>query len=152
MEIRSSTRCKWQYHVLEPHTLSLFLRTTLCWSFSSKVCDWKNKADICSPFTLLRWYYRGDCTKHTALKGSYSSLDSPLFCSPAVSVMRELNAHTHTCANVSSIMIRKGQTERNHKHKAGPYISVCSLSQPTLQRKAEQRLKEREEGQERWNG
>ncbi len=152
MEIRSSTRCKWRYHVLEPHTLSLFYAHLYAEALPLRYVTEKNKADICSLFTLLRCYYRGDCTKHTALSGSYSSLDSPLFCSPAVSVVRELNTHTHTCANVSSIMIRKGQTERNHKHKAGPYISVCSLSQPTLQRKAEQRLKEREEGQERWNG
>lgn len=76
-------------------------------------------------------------------------MDSSLFGSPAVSAVRELNTHTHTCANVSSIMIRKGQTERNHKHKAGRYISVYSLSQPTLQRKTELRLKKREEGQER---
>lgn len=95
---------------------------------------------------LPRWLYKTYCPERELFEFGISAvLLSSCQCSERIK-----HTQTHTCANVSSIMIRG--TNRTQSQTQSGSLHHCSLSQPTLQRKAEQRLKEREEGQERWNG
>lgn len=94
--IEMQLQCPWAAHSFSPFPAHLCVE-----ALPLRYVNEKHKADICSLFTHLRCYYRSDCTKHTALSGSYLSLESPLFCSPAVSAVSELNKHKHTPVRMS---------------------------------------------------
>lgn len=79
---------------------------------------------------LPRWLYKTYCPERELFKFGISAvLLSSCQCSERIK-----HTQTHTCANVSSIMIREGQAECNHKHKAGPYITVFIKSTHTAEK------------------
>lgn len=77
---------------------------------------------------LPRWLYKTYCPERELFKFGISAvLLSSCQCGESIK-----HTQNHTC--VSSIMIREGQAECNHKHKAGPYITVFIISTHTAEK------------------